>query len=382
MVRVTAPVGKYRATRMLVFAFGGLTATMVTATAIAAPPPIRITEQNRVPTCVTPDRLMAFLRERNLKLDSHLGDIARWYKTHGEHWRVRWDYAFFQMIIETNHLMFRTGSGKPGDVSSKQNNFAGIGTTGGGVPGDGYPDVSTGVLAQIQHLVAYSGERLDKPVAPRTQLRQDDIIFISKRLNRPVTFGDLAGRWAVDRRYARSIESVAERFRASQCSGQETIAEQTTPAPQPAVLPPRKKDNRRGGPAMPLEAATLAPVEPTGPKLVREPTPLVFSQRANLGAGNVVAPAAVDPARPTTPTGCRVQTASYVGRGGATKALLIRAMIDGEQRFTALQVLDGFERSMADSFISARAPGGVTLASFDTSDAALAKAYELCPAAR
>ncbi len=51
----------------------------------------------------------------------------------------------------------------------KQNNFAGLGTTGGGVPGDSYPDVNTGVLAQIQHLVVYSGERIDEPVGARTQ---------------------------------------------------------------------------------------------------------------------------------------------------------------------------------------------------------------------
>ena len=37
-----------------------------------------------------------------------------------------------------------------------QYNFAGIGTTGGGVPGNSYPDVRTGIRAQIQHLKAYA----------------------------------------------------------------------------------------------------------------------------------------------------------------------------------------------------------------------------------
>ena len=60
------------------------------------------------------------------------------------------------------------GNGRWGDVNPKQNNFAGLGTTGGGVPGDSYPDVNTGVLAQIQHLVVYSGERIDDPVGART----------------------------------------------------------------------------------------------------------------------------------------------------------------------------------------------------------------------
>ena len=197
--------------------------------AAQSPPPIRLTESNRVPACVTPSRLMAFLRERNPSLDPRYDDIARLYKTHGEAWRVRWDYAFFQMIIETNHLMFHNGNGRAGDVKAKQNNFAGLGTTGGGVPGDGYPDVSTGVLAQIQHLVAYSGERMEKPVAPRTQLKQDDIIAASARLRRPVTFADLAGRWAADRRYARSIEWVADRFRGAHCRSNSPIPDDPEP---------------------------------------------------------------------------------------------------------------------------------------------------------
>ena len=43
-----------------------------------------------------------------------------------------------------------------GDASVEQFNFAGLGTTGGGVPGNSYPDVRTGIRAQIQHLKAYA----------------------------------------------------------------------------------------------------------------------------------------------------------------------------------------------------------------------------------
>ena len=39
-----------------------------------------------------------------------------------------------------------------------QFNFAGIGTTGGGVAGVSYPDVRTGIRAQVQHLKAYACE--------------------------------------------------------------------------------------------------------------------------------------------------------------------------------------------------------------------------------
>ena len=295
---------------------------------------------------------MAFLKDRNPKLDTRLEDIARWYKTHGEKWRVRWDYAFYQMIIETNYLSYRTGRGSWGDVNPKQNNFAGIGTTGGGVPGDDYKDVSTGVLAQIQHLVAYSGERMDSPVAPRTQLRQDDIIAVSARLKRNVTFGDLAGRWAVDRRYAHSIESIADRFRSAHCTGRSPI------------------------PDAPVEAA----VSTSPPKLAREPVQVAFRQRGTLGGSALPQAAAPQPLAKLA--ACKVHVASYVGRSGASKALLIKTEVENEVHYTALQVLDGFERSMTESFIKTRAPGGAMVEKFDTNDGALSRAYELCPSAR
>ena len=69
--------------------------------------------------------------------------------------------------------------------------------------------MKTGVHAQIQHLVAYSGERLAVPIAKRTRENQDDIVAQSNRLGRPVTFGDLARRWATDRAYGKSIDFVA-----------------------------------------------------------------------------------------------------------------------------------------------------------------------------
>ncbi|MBA4171272.1 MAG: hypothetical protein C0511_01120 [Hyphomicrobium sp.] len=174
---------------------------------------------------------MAFLQESNGRLDPRYKDLAKLYKTHGERWNVRWDYAFFQMLIETGNLTFT------GDVRPSQNNFAGLGTTGGGVPGDSYPSISTGVLAQIQHLVAYSGERVPNPVGARTQLKQDDIVSASSKLRRPVRFADLARRWAVDPKYGRSIEGVAERYRQGHCAGRAAIDATTGPntAPRSAL---------------------------------------------------------------------------------------------------------------------------------------------------
>ena len=43
-----------------------------------------------------------------------------------------------------------------GDASAGQFNFSGLGTTGGGVAGNSFPDVRTGIRAQVQHLKAYA----------------------------------------------------------------------------------------------------------------------------------------------------------------------------------------------------------------------------------
>ena len=196
---------------------GALALCGLAGAARAELPEIRLSARNAVPACATPDRLMAFLKRRNATLAPQFKTIAKHYKTHGERWGVRWDYAFFQMAIETNFLTYRRPDGRMGDVNPKQNNFAGIGTTGGGVPGDSFPDVSTGVLGQIQHLVAYSGEAVSNPVAQRTQLKQQHILEKSRALGRPVRFSDLAKRWAVDPKYGNSIEWVAQKFRNEFC---------------------------------------------------------------------------------------------------------------------------------------------------------------------
>ena len=63
---------------------------------------------------------------------------------------VRPEVAFVQTMKETGFVQYG------GDASIEQFNFAGLGTTGGGVPGNSYPDVQTGIRAQIQHLKAYA----------------------------------------------------------------------------------------------------------------------------------------------------------------------------------------------------------------------------------
>ena len=63
---------------------------------------------------------------------------------------VRSDVAFALMMKETGYLNFG------GDVVPTQNNFGGIGTTGSGVKGEEFADVSVGVRAVVQHLKCYA----------------------------------------------------------------------------------------------------------------------------------------------------------------------------------------------------------------------------------
>lgn len=60
------------------------------------------------------------------------------------------ELLFAQVMKETGWLQFT------GDVAVEQFNFGGIGATGGGAAGNWFPDVRTGLRAQVQHLRAYA----------------------------------------------------------------------------------------------------------------------------------------------------------------------------------------------------------------------------------
>ena len=334
----------------------GLSALAV-APAAASLPEIRIGTRNSINTCATPARLMRYLEDRNPRLNPAFKDIAHLYKKHGEANRVRWDYAFFQMLVETGYLTFRASPSRMGDVNPRQFNFAGIGTTGGGVPGDRFSDASTGVLAHIQHLVVYSGEVIPSPVARRTREVQDDVAKRSQSLRRNVTFADLTNRWAMDRRYARSIEAVAERFfSGGYCNGPAADEPVVAAAPAPAAAsPPGAKLAERPKQAEPLvPAAKSAPATTSAAKGPPPPT------------GSAVAADT-----------CRVMTASY----GGERNVLIRARREGSLVLAALGVVDGQEEALARSFIAEHLPGGERIATFASRREALLRALELCPTA-
>lgn len=72
------------------------------------------------------------------------------YMEEAENEGVRTEVAFAQTMKETGWLQYG------GDAKISQFNFAGLGTTGNGVPGNQFSDVREGVRAQIQHLKAYA----------------------------------------------------------------------------------------------------------------------------------------------------------------------------------------------------------------------------------
>ena len=274
---------------------------------------------------------MSFLKSRNPGVEARFADIANIYKRHGERWHVRWDYAFYQMAVETNFLSYKQGNGRWGDVNPHQNNFAGLGTTGGGVPGDSYPDVNTGVLAQIQHLVAYSGEHIPDPVGARTKLKQDDIIESMEHLKGHVTFNDLSHRWAVDRHYGASIEWVANSYRAVYCKPgaqrADAEADKTAPAVEATAAPKREAvaakvaATQKLGPAEALGGPNADPVaepvaetavEPATAEAIETPEPATV-----VAAAAPEAAALPEPIAPARGRGSGASIARDNRRGGA-----------------------------------------------------------------
>ncbi len=159
---------------------------------------------------------MGFLESRNRSIDPRFEAIAAYYMRVGNELRIRWDIAFFQMMLETGNLTFK------GDVQATQNNFAGMGATGNHVHGEGFPDVATGVKAHLQHLLMYAGEHIDNPVAERTRKVQEWGVLTDwqKSVSGPINYNQLAKQWApTSRRYASDISALAEAFYGSPCKG-------------------------------------------------------------------------------------------------------------------------------------------------------------------
>jgi hypothetical protein len=404
--------------------------TIQSSAALAADlPELLASPRNAVPECVTPGRLMAFLKLRNAQLDPRYDRIATEYMAQGEVLGLRWDYAFYQMVVETGALSYWRGN-RSGDVRASQNNFAGLGATGRGVRGESFKDIPTGVRAHLEHLRLYAGKSVEDPVAERTRKVREWGVLTSwhRGFTRPITYTDLGAKWAPGTRvYGSLLRAVADRFHASLCSA---------PDPRPELLQEARAASGKGmavaraadaAPSRLSEAEVVQravaqakadgvdgrsalgaqpPREPGPPsapfKVLNAPasapdtagqakanvvdalpaarsTPKASDKSAPRTAVAATLPAAKMPpaADAATPPGtrCKVWTASY----GGQKAIIIRSMADQMVNFTVLDVHEGSEEREAQAFIAAYAKNGSVAGEFPNQSQALVKAFELCP---
>lgn len=197
-----------------------LTIALVTSAATlpvhaAKLPEVKTSPNNQVPACATPGRLMAYVQSRNKKLDGRFDGLATEYMRHGEALGIRWDMAFFQMILETGSLSYT------GDVRPHQNNFAGLGATGKGAPGESFSAIGNGVQAHLQHLLMYAGEQIQNPVAERTRKIQEWGVLTKwqNSIKGPMTYTLVAKKWAPgSHRYVRFMQAISTEFYGRYCN--------------------------------------------------------------------------------------------------------------------------------------------------------------------
>lgn len=405
-------------------------------------PDIRISPNNPVPECVTPGRLLAFLKDRNPQLSERFESVPLEYVRQGEKLGVRWDFAFYQMILETGSLSYRNGS-RAGDVKPSQNNFAGLGATGRGEPGESFKDVATGVRAHLEHLLLYSGEKLDNPTAERTRKVQEWGVLTNwqARFKRPITFADLAAQWAPgSNSYARMLDGISERFQAfceqpdprpelmAQIRRERAMAERATGAtlakraiadgkaeendqrsglggqqvaktpPTPyKILNPAQDNDSQAADAAPLSTASaLAPAAKaeittsatkaaaaTNPaaRETKSKTPTATAgAKATPDKQQFVVASAAGAARPMVPpTAAGQKCRVWTASYGGQKALIIKSIVDKVVNYTVLDVNEGAESREAEAFIAAYAKDGAIAGEFASQSVALDKAFELCP---
>ncbi len=155
----------------------------------------------------TADRLSAFLIAAcpTPRFTVPVSVLAGYYVRYCAESGLRADLLWAQMMHETGYGMYG------GDVKPEQNNYAGIGATGGGEPGVYFPTAEAGVMAHVAHMVAYVYASSPIPWAEHADPR---FYFVSPRGAASV-LADLNGRWAVPGpTYGESIEGIARAINA------------------------------------------------------------------------------------------------------------------------------------------------------------------------
>ena len=140
----------------------------------------------------TQAQMVNFIKKRNPnpKLNCTVEQLVHLYYVEAEREGIRPDIALCQAIKETGVW------GYGGDVIPEQNNYCGLGTTGGGVKGEFFATPQLGARAHIQHLLSYTSKRPPKVeiVDPRYELIKK---FRPQIFGKLTKWTDLNGVWAV-----------------------------------------------------------------------------------------------------------------------------------------------------------------------------------------
>ncbi len=154
------------------------------------------------------------------KFSVPLEQLAKMYVIYGKRFGIRADMAWAQMIHETGYGQYG------GDVRPEQNNMAGIGATGGGVPGNSFATAELGVIAQFVHLAWYLyPDHMSDPCCAMVSQPEDGSPITTAgdprhfpQANGAVHKGnvrtvyDLSGKWAVGPNYGSALQSIAKRI--------------------------------------------------------------------------------------------------------------------------------------------------------------------------
>ena len=139
-----------------------------------------------------PWQMVNFIKKRNAepKINCTVEELVEYYYAEAGLEGIRADIAICQAIKETGTWNYG------GDVVPEQNNYCGLGTTGGGVKGAYFETPQIGARAHIQHLLAYTSKN-----PPKLEIVDPRYELIEKW--RPQIFGQiqtwtgLNGVWAV-----------------------------------------------------------------------------------------------------------------------------------------------------------------------------------------
>ncbi|MBE9207675.1 N-acetylmuramoyl-L-alanine amidase [Nostoc sp. LEGE 06077] len=144
-------------------------------------------------------QLQLFLRNNNDNAVVKFPDLPKLYREEASIEGVNYDIAFCQMCLETGFLRFG------GDIRPEQNNFAGLGSIGGGAAAASFENPRIGVRAHIQHLKAYASLEplVNEVVDPRFR-------FVTRGI--APLINQLSGRWSADLDYGAKITAMLQRL--------------------------------------------------------------------------------------------------------------------------------------------------------------------------